>query len=123
MKILIDMNLSPFWVNFFSENNVESIHWSSVGRATDPDKIIFDYAALNQYVVFTNDLDFGIILATLNTSAPSVFQIRGQNLMPKHIGKSVLICLQKYSLYLESGSLITFDERKERIRILPLKGN
>ena len=34
MKILvIDMNLSPSWVDFLAENEIESIHWSSIGKS------------------------------------------------------------------------------------------
>ena len=82
MKILIDMNLSPLWVDFFASKDLYSAHWSSVGRATDLDEIIFEYARLNKYIVFTNDLDFGSILAATNANAPSVFQVRSQQLLP-----------------------------------------
>jgi predicted nuclease of predicted toxin-antitoxin system len=33
MKILIDMNLSPDWVNYFAASGIEAIHWSRVGSA------------------------------------------------------------------------------------------
>jgi len=33
MKLLIDMNLSPDWVQFLSGTGVESIHWSAIGAA------------------------------------------------------------------------------------------
>lgn len=72
MKILIDMNLSPVWVRYFTENDLVSVHWSAIGKATDPDHIIFEYARLNGFVVFTHDLDFGAILASTNAKAPSV---------------------------------------------------
>jgi predicted nuclease of predicted toxin-antitoxin system len=37
VKILIDMNLSPTWVEFLIANGFEAQHWSKVGdpRATD----------------------------------------------------------------------------------------
>ncbi len=31
MKILIDMNLSPQWVDVFTTAKIESIHWSNIG--------------------------------------------------------------------------------------------
>ncbi len=31
MKILIDMNLSPLWVDTFAKHAIEAIHWSSIG--------------------------------------------------------------------------------------------
>lgn len=42
MKILIDMNLSPIWVQYFTENAFVSKHWSEIGKATDPDRVIFE---------------------------------------------------------------------------------
>jgi predicted nuclease of predicted toxin-antitoxin system len=121
MKILIDMNLSPVWVEFFLKNNIEAVHWVNVGKPNDPDKVIFDYASTNNYIVFTNDLDFGAILAATNANAPSVFQLKSQNLLPDVIGETVINCLNQYENYLKEGSLITFDSNKTRVRILPLK--
>jgi len=31
MKILVDMNLSPKWVDYLSGNNIEAVHWSFIG--------------------------------------------------------------------------------------------
>ncbi|MCE7069730.1 DUF5615 family PIN-like protein [Dyadobacter sp. CY327] len=121
MKILIDMNLSPHWVEFFAGKQVHAVHWSAVGKATDQDDIIFEYARLNGYLVFTNDLDFGSILAATNATSPSVFQVRSQSLLPHLIGETVVACLSQYSLYLEEGSLVTLYEQRAKVRILPLR--
>lgn len=120
MKVLIDMNLSPTWVDFFKENNIDSIHWSSVGKAYENDHIIFDYASKNNYLIFTNDLDFGAILAATNAKSPSVFQLKSQELMPNFIGDLVIYSLRKFQKELFEGVLITFDVSKVRIRILPI---
>jgi predicted nuclease of predicted toxin-antitoxin system len=63
MKLLIDMNLSPRWTAFLVANHIEAINWSVIGKADAPDVEIMEYAKTNDYVVFTNDLDFGAILA------------------------------------------------------------
>src|SRR5438105_2170482 len=47
MKLLIDMNLSPLWVEFLARSGFDSIHWSSVGQASAPDTEIMDYATNN----------------------------------------------------------------------------
>ena len=38
MKILVDMNLSPEWVEVFTRHGLSAVHWSAVGdpRAEDP---------------------------------------------------------------------------------------
>ena len=120
MKILIDMNLSPVWVQYFAENDLISKHWSEIGKATDPDKVIFEYARQHGFVVFTHDLDFGTILAATNAQAPSVFQIRSHNLLPDAIGATVLKCFRDYSGFLSSGCLITLFDQKSKIRLLSL---
>jgi len=56
MKILIDMNLSPTWVQFLLGHGIEAVHWSMIGDASAPDWYILDHAASKGFVVFTHDL-------------------------------------------------------------------
>jgi len=35
MKLLLDMNLPPRWVNFLSGQGIECVHWSDVGGMRD----------------------------------------------------------------------------------------
>ena len=63
MKILVDMNLSPVWVGFLAGNDIEAVHWSSIGSSTAPDSEIMTYAKTHNFSVLTTDLDFGFILA------------------------------------------------------------
>ncbi len=37
MKIVIDMNLSPRWVNVLVQAGFEAEHWSTLGAANAPD--------------------------------------------------------------------------------------
>ena len=61
MKILIDMNLSPDWVKVLKDAGWEIVHWSTVDmRATDD--VIMSWARENGHIVFTHDLDFGVLL-------------------------------------------------------------
>ncbi len=36
MKILIDVNLSPAWVDFLLDHGLEAVHWSTVGDPRAP---------------------------------------------------------------------------------------
>lgn len=76
MKLLIDMNLSPAWVDVFERQGWQAFHWSAVGEPGALDRVILSWARENEYVVFTHDLDFGAILAATNADAPSVIQVR-----------------------------------------------
>jgi predicted nuclease of predicted toxin-antitoxin system len=57
MKLLVDMNLSPAWIDFLGARGIEAVHWASVGDPAASDALILDYAASNGFVVFTHDLD------------------------------------------------------------------
>jgi len=89
MKLLIDMNLSPLWVDTLTQHGWEAVHWSTVGdpHATDP--TIMGWARERQYVVFTHDLDFGTLLALTHAQGPSVIQVRTQNVMPAYLERLV----------------------------------
>jgi predicted nuclease of predicted toxin-antitoxin system len=121
MKILIDMNLSPLWASFLRENGYEAAHWSSIGHVAAPDEQIFECAIEYDWIILTSDLDFGTILALTNETKPSVFQVRLDYTMPNEIGKNVLNCLSQFETELKEGCLITLDNIKSRVRILPLR--
>ncbi len=120
MKILIDMNLPPSWVQVFRQENWEAHHWSAVGSPTAPDTEILDWAAKNGYIVFTHDLDFGAILASKSYRAPSVVQLRGQETSPASMGSVVVLALRQLREELELGALVSIDAARTRARILPL---
>ena len=121
MKILIDMNLSPDWVAAFAAENIESVHWSTVGDPRAEDTEIMEYARANGYIVFTHDLDFGTILALTQAMSPSVVQVRAQNILPSHLASIFIGVLRNNEMVLSQGALIVVDEGKERVRILPLQ--
>ncbi len=121
MKILIDMNLSPDWAAAFAAENIESVHWSTVGDPRAEDAVIMEYARANNYIVFTHDLDFGTLLALTQTESPSVIQVRAQNILSSHLSKTVVAVLRANEETLERGALVVVDEGRARVRILPLQ--
>jgi predicted nuclease of predicted toxin-antitoxin system len=120
MKILVDMNLSPEWIPLLQQHGFDAVHWISIGKPNAPDADIMQWAHDHQAVVFTHDLDFGILLALAQRTAPSVIQARAQDVSPEHLGGMVLRVLSDYRLMLEKGALITIDEARARVRILPI---
>lgn len=120
MKLLVDMNLSPSWVPVLERHGYLALHWSAVGdpRASDP--VILGWAHENGYVVVTNDLGFGAILAAARAAAPSVIQVRTQDVTPDHLEGLVVAALEQYADLLEQGVLISIDDARSRARILPL---
>ncbi len=121
MKLIIDMNLSPNWVPVLQAAGHEAQHWSTVGRGDASDREIMAWANTNQHIVFTNDLDFSAILAATQAEAPSVLQIRTQNLLPTAIGELVLNMLIQFETELTNGALVSVDTNRARVKILPIR--
>lgn len=121
MKVLIDMNLSPSWVREFKKAGIHALHWSTIGSAKASDKEILEWAKANGFVIFTHDLDFGSLLAANKISCPSVIQIRTQDVCPENLSITIISTLKKFEDHINSGALITIDENKSRIRILPIQ--
>lgn len=122
MKILLDMNLSPAWEEFLKGEGFEVVHWSSVGDPSAPDSVLMAWAVEHGFVVFTHDLDFGVLLALTRVTAPSVVQVRVQASIPEVIGRDVVRVLRLREEILHAGALITIDESKARVRVLPFAG-
>jgi len=120
LKVLIDMNLSPKLAQILKNHGIEAIHWKDVGPLEAPDEEILFWAKKRNFIVITHDLDFGAILAATKTNAPSVVQIRTLNVTPEIIGPKLVKLLRKFREILERGALVVVDERKARVRILPL---
>jgi predicted nuclease of predicted toxin-antitoxin system len=72
VKLLVDMNLSPSWVERLARHGFEAVHWSTIGAATAPDVEILTWANEHEFVLITNDLDFSGILAASAGASPSV---------------------------------------------------
>jgi len=121
MKILVDMNLSPAWVSVLEEAGYKTLHWSTIGSLNAPDREVLLWAKANGFVLFTHDLDFGAILAATEAEGPSVIQIRTQDVSPDHGENLLLQIINQFSEKLLEGALISVDEEKSRVRLLPLK--
>ena len=120
MKILIDMNLLPMWVKVLRQEGWEAHHWSTIGASNAPDSEILVWARQNRHIVFSHDLDFGAILAATQARSPSVIQVRTQDVSPSSMKGLLLNALKRFRSELESGALIVIDDRKSRVRILPI---
>jgi predicted nuclease of predicted toxin-antitoxin system len=120
MKLLIDMNLSAEWTEFLGTHGFEAVHWSRIGRAYEADETIMEHARQHGYIVLTEDLDFGLLLAQTGAQYPSVLQLRTQANLPFQIGDRVIGALQEFRTFLERGALLTFDVERLRTRKLPI---
>jgi predicted nuclease of predicted toxin-antitoxin system len=118
--IVIDVCLSPQWVERLKANGHQAIHWTHVGDPHASDEEIMRWAAEHDYIVFTHDLDFTAILALSQAGRPSVVQLRGRRVLPDQIGLQVISAFKQYADDLNAGALVVVDPQRSRVRILPL---
>lgn len=121
MKIVIDMNLPPVWVDYLIADGWAAVHWADIGALNAPDPVILAWAQANGYVVFTHDLDFGDLLAASGETGPSVLQVRSQNVLPDSIGPLVTGALRQFADMLAAGALVSITASRQRARVLPLR--
>jgi predicted nuclease of predicted toxin-antitoxin system len=121
VKVILDMNLSPDWIETLNSAGIEAVHWSTIGPSNAPDDEIMDYASANGFIVLTNDLDFGAALALTKVPKPSVVQLRMDELDPLIIGDRLTSILLRLSAELESGALVTVEDTRVRLRLLPFE--
>ena len=75
LKLLIDMNLSPRWIEALADAAIEARHWSTVGDGAASDREVFQWAGRHGFVPLTHDLD-SRILALAGGRSPSVILLR-----------------------------------------------
>jgi predicted nuclease of predicted toxin-antitoxin system len=121
VKLLVDMNLSPSWVDRLARHGFEAVHWSTIGAATARDVENLTWADEHAFVLIANDLDFSAILAASGGASPSVVQIRTQDLLSDVVVSIVAKALDAHRDDIERGALLSIDEAGTRVRVLPLR--
>lgn len=120
MRLLVDMNLSPRWVDVLAISGISAVHWMNVGSPHAPDRQIMEYAATHDLIVLTHDLDFSAILAATKGTRPSVVQIRSDEITPEAMASILVKALLQVADDLAACALLTVDPKRSRLRLLPL---
>ena len=120
IKLVVDVSLPPAWVDVFVAYGWPAVHWTSVGNPRATDRVVMTWAREHVHVVFTHDLDFGTLLALTRASGPSVIQVRSQDVLPEHLEQIVITTIRRYESQLQEGALVTVDESRGKVRLLPI---
>lgn len=120
MKLLLDANLSPRLANLLNKQGIESVHVREHSLQHADDESIFDFAAGGDYVLVSEDTDFGEILAVRNASRPSVILLRsGEPLTVEEQAAMLVANLLSIVDELKAGSIVVFGRARIRVRRLP----
>ena len=120
MRLLLDMNLSPRWVEELERHGWEAVHWSDVGDPRASDRTIMGWAREAGYVVLTHDLDFGALLAASSGVEPSVVQVRTRDVLPEQLASTVVSALKQFEAEFSEGAFVVVEPGRVKVRILPL---
>jgi len=121
MKFLVDKALSPRTVAYLRENGYNAVRVDTVIPGTVvEDETIFNYAIENDYYIITADLDFGEILAYSKSKRPSTIILRLEDQRVTNVNRLLVQVLPKISKALEEGSIIILQDKRIRIKPLPI---
>ena len=121
MKFLIDSALSPALAAILQQAGHDAIHVRSLGLQHADDDVIFERAAIEHRIVVSADVDFGTLLALRSSLQPSVIQFRGEgSRRPDALARTLLANLHQLVDALESGSIVTIEPTRVRVRLLPI---
>jgi len=120
MRFLADMGVSRTTVEALRAANHDAVHLRDEGLIRLTDHEIVKKALAENRVVLTFDLDFGDILATARSGAPSVILFRLRNQTPAGVNPRLFRVIEDCAAELAAGALVIVEDERYRVRRLPI---
>ena len=120
LQRVLDMGISPRVGRFLRSLDYDVVHLFEEGLGELPDRDVLMKARVEGRVLLTHDLDFGDLLAASGANLPSVILFRLSDMRPANIEIHLSRVLLEYAVDLEGGAIISIDDRRIRVRALPI---
>ncbi len=120
MRFLADMGISQSTSKWLKGKGHDAIHLREKGWHRISDAEIIKKAVEEDRIILTCDLDFGDIMATSGGICPSVIILRLENERPENVNRRLAQVLKESFDALEKGAIISVEETRHRVRLLPI---
>ncbi len=121
MRFLVDQNLSPRLAEVLQVAGHDVAHASDYELQRASDEEVLDRARAEGRVLISADTDFGTILARTRADTPSVIEVRRiSRRRAQALAFLLLANVDDLAEHLEAGSIVVLEERRVRIRRLPI---
>ncbi len=120
MKFLADMGISQTTVEWLNKQGFDAVHVRDKGMHKSSDTEIVKKAIEEERIVLTCDLDFGDIVSASTKKYPSVIILRLENETPSNVNRRLKQVFEESSDVLLKGAIISVEETRHRVRLLPL---
>lgn len=121
MTFFIDINIPASFADFLKKQGHEVILGAESGFHGKTDWEICEFAAKNDSIIITHDLDFGELLAVSGASKPSVIIFRVQPLTKQMIEETFQQTMVASEHDLIRGAIVVIEKNKYRLRRLPIR--
>jgi predicted nuclease of predicted toxin-antitoxin system len=121
VRFLVDNAVSPSVAAGLLREGHDALHIRDRGLANRDDELLFELAARENRILISADTDFATLLALRRASKPSVILFRHRApRRPEEQLRLLLAQLSQLSEPLEQGSLVSIEDARVRVRLLPL---